>query len=475
MNAGDFEGGGSLIAPGEVSISITNNSPAYLAVGEITIPQSFGGTVFFDAHTVTSNSAIGGENQNQTAPTFNIQAANNTVAPTITIINTYGPNSPPPAGSKGDTFSTPDVDLDGNISAPLSVLSVTSQGNVIVNANIDVGTVTVKAAASFVQSYVPGIDNVGGDPSKFWTAVTSLTEANAAATNPNPPLGSPLNVTGNANGTAVEQAVATVLATPATGNIMVANDVFVSAQYLNVDGTIQSGQPDEQVTIDDTFQSLYNPDIPGGNFYGSMADAISDAVIAYQDYEDGDLLDAQSYAQSNGLFTSDYKEFLLPEATADNIDVYFDAPTGQLDLGQTDVQGGLVELYGDMLSTGGGNINVLDGYGAINVVNNTNYPLVTSGLSTGQGTAGLLKITDTGKEKLVFTSPLHAESLPLVTEYSRQNGQVDTYSYYANPDGSVNSVVSAEAPYTGPNSAPARRAISRPRRGSSGRMGNPRW
>ena len=228
VNAGDFEGGGSLIAPGEVSISITNNSPAYLAVGEITIPQSFGGTVFFDAHTVTSNSAIGGENQNQTAPTFNIQAANNTVAPTITIINTYGPNSPPPAGSKGDTFSTPDVDLDGNISAPLSVLSVTSQGNVIVTANIDVGKVTVKAAASFVQSYVPGIDNVGGDPSKFWTAVTSLTEANAAATNPNPPLGSPLNVTGNASGTAVEQAVATVLATPATGNIMVANDVFVS-------------------------------------------------------------------------------------------------------------------------------------------------------------------------------------------------------------------------------------------------------
>ena len=230
---------------------------------------------------------------------------------------------------------------------------------------------------------------------------------------------------------------------------------------MNVDGTIQSGQPDEQVTIDDTFQSLYNPDIPGGNFYGSMADAISDAVIAYQDYEDGDLLDAQSYAQSNGLFTSDYKEFLLPEATADNIDVYFDAPTGQLDLGQTDVQGGLVELYGDMLSTGGGNINVLDGYGAINVVNNTNYPLVTSGLSTGQGTAGLLKITDTGKEKLVFTSPLHAESLPLVTEYSRQNGQVDTYSYYANPDGSVNSVVSAEAPYTGPNSG-ARTASYQP-------------
>ncbi len=52
---------------------------------------------------------------------------------------------------------------------------------------------------------------------------------------------------------------------------MVANDVFVSAQYLNIDGTIQSGQPDQQVTIDDTFQTLYNPDIPGSTFDGSMA------------------------------------------------------------------------------------------------------------------------------------------------------------------------------------------------------------
>ena len=150
-----------------------------------------------------------------------------------------------------------------------------------------------------------------------------------------------------------------------------------------------------------------------------------------------------------------------PRPTDDNIDVYYDAPTGQLVLGQTNVQGGLVELYGDMLSTGSGNINVLDGYGAINVVNNTNYPLVTSGLSTGQGTAGLLKITDTGKDELVLTNPLHPEYLPLVTEYYRQNGQVYTNSYYANPDGSVASVVSPQAQYTGPN-AGARTASYQP-------------
>ena len=78
-----------------------------------------------------------------------------------------------------------------------------------------------------------------------------------------------LSVTGIPAASAVEQAVAAALATPGTGNIMVANDVFVSAQYLNVDGTIQSGEPDQQVTIDGTDQTLYNPDIPGRLFTGA--------------------------------------------------------------------------------------------------------------------------------------------------------------------------------------------------------------
>jgi hypothetical protein len=458
VNGANFEGSGSLIAPSGVSITITNNSPAYLSVGTITIPQSSGAGVFFDGNTVTSNSGIGHVNQNQTAPSFTIQATSIPITPTITITNTYSASDPANAGYKGDNFSTPDVDLNGNISAPSAVLTVTSQGNVVANANVDVKTVTVSAAGSFVQSYVAGIDNIAGDPSTStaWTNVTNLTQANAAATNPSPPLGSPLDVNGNSSSTAtpVEQAVAAALATPGTGNIIVANDVFVSAQYLNIDGTIQSGEPDQQVTISDTYQEMYNPDIPGTTIYGTMTGAISDAVSAYQDFENGDLSDAQSSVSFNGLFTTDYKEFLLPEAMTDNIDVYYDAPTGQLVLGQSDVQGGLVELYGDVLSTGGGNINVLDGYGAINVTNDTSYPLVTSGLSTGQGTAGLLKITDTGKESLVVTNPLHPEYLPLVTEYYRQDGQVYTTSYYANPDGSVAQVVSSPSQYSGPGAGP---------------------
>ncbi len=46
-------------------------------------------------------------NQNQTAPSFTIQVANTSVAPTITITNTYSASDPANAGFEGDNFTTP--------------------------------------------------------------------------------------------------------------------------------------------------------------------------------------------------------------------------------------------------------------------------------------------------------------------------------------------------------------------------------
>ena len=155
---------------------------------------------------------------------------------------------------------------------------------------------------------------------------------------------------------------------------------------------------------------------------------------------------AQNDLTQYGVSTQDNKEFLLPEQVGDNIEVFYNAPLNQLELGQVQVQGGLAVLYGEILNTGTGNINVLDGVGQVKVVNDTTYTLVTGAMSTGQGTAGELKIIDTGKED--------ASGHPLVTEYTRQNGQVFTNSYYANADGSVASVVSAPAQYAGPNAGP---------------------
>ena len=435
----DLVGGGQLLAPGNVSVTITNNSPAFLRTNPISLPQSFGGTVFFDGGSVASNSDIQKVNKNNAAPGFSrVQAANDSNPPQVTITNTYKAGDPLPADMQGHTFAnSPDIDIEGDISAPPTVLTLSSKGSVEVDANIDVGKVTITAGGNFIQRYQPGLDSTAGDPASIFSGVTSLTEANAAAANPNPPLGNNLSINASANGTPVQQALNSAINNSSGGSIIAGNDVFISAQYLNVDGTIQSGVPLQSVTIDSNVKTLYNQDIPNVTFNESMTQAIAGAQQAYFDKLFGLKAIADSLDATDGLFTNDYVNFLLPEATGDNIEVFYNASSQQLVLGQVDVQGGLAVLFGDMLNTGSGQINVLDGDGQIKVVNNTSYPLVTASMSTGQGTAGKLQITDTGKE--------NASGQPLVTVYFRQNGTVFSNSYYANPDGSVASVVTNPA------------------------------
>ena len=88
-----------------------------------------------------------------------------------------------------------------------------------------------------------------------------------------------------------------------------------------------------------------------------------------------------------GLTTSDGVNFKLTTQAGDNIDAYYNAKTQQIDLASVDVQGGYMQLYGDIVSTGGGQLNVLDGYGTVNITNDTSYALVTNMIDTGQGVA----------------------------------------------------------------------------------------
>ena len=286
----DLLGGGQLLAPGDVSITITNNSPAFLRINQITIPQSSGGTVLFDGTSVSSTSAIGHVNESGTLPTFSqVQADNNSTPPAVTIANTFDASAPANANFEGAHFISPDIDLDGNISAPPTVLTVSSQGSVITNANIDVGKVVINAGANFIQSYTPGIDSIGGDPATLYQGVTNLTEA-TTATGLTPPLGTNLSVTAVNGGTAVQQAVYNAINSTGEGNILAANDVFISAQDLNIDGTIQSGAPVQAVTIDNVSGPLYNPNIPGWTGTESITDAINAAAAAYQRSQSGTLL-----------------------------------------------------------------------------------------------------------------------------------------------------------------------------------------
>ena len=288
-----------------------------------------------------------------------------------------------------------------------------AQGNVVVAGSFDVGTLNIKTGANFVLNAPSSQFNVGGDPAGAnspWDALAS-----AAATNQKNVTDA--NIGSVPNGQALLNAAENT--TTAASNVIAANNIVISAQTLNINGVLQSGIADYNVTVTAAQESQ-----------------ISAADDARKAFLDGDLENAQSIADKAGLTpdaTFRYFQFNSPAlqtatdpisglsyntqtSTDDNIAIYWDAINQQLVVNAVKVQGGFMNLTGRILSTGQGQINVLDGFGRINIDNQTTHPLVVNQLDTGSGVAGVLQIVDTGNED--------ANGDPLETVYKRLNGSV---------------------------------------------------
>jgi hypothetical protein len=120
-------------------------------------------------------------------------------------------------------------------------VTVRSRGSINSSGAIQAGKIDLGAEGSFVQSYVPGLWNAGGDPKSAYSQVVGYYEywgpVKAAA------LKSSSATKGQiGTNTALEnQAIQNSANQAAAGGIIVGDNVFISARYLNINGKIQSG------------------------------------------------------------------------------------------------------------------------------------------------------------------------------------------------------------------------------------------
>ena len=98
-------GAGSLNAPGNVTVTIINNSAAYLRLEGIDIPDNVGGRVVWNGVNITNDSELGGF-------TGGLSVSADTAQPQINIEINYNADDPQNASSK---FTTPDLEIDGDI------------------------------------------------------------------------------------------------------------------------------------------------------------------------------------------------------------------------------------------------------------------------------------------------------------------------------------------------------------------------
>ncbi len=366
----EVTGSGVLKSPSRVRIEIDNLTHLDVAVEDLVIPQEAGGRVLLNDALVTAPALNG-----LTVHSAGLAGA---PLPEISIRQRFDPLLDNLADPRDPSrqLAGGDILLDGELSNLRGDIRVDNRaGNIFSTASISAGTIDLVAPnGGFFQDFQPGFTHIGGDPSVQFALTQGQNEADLLAALAGSPTG------------AVARALLGGVPTLG-GSFVFGQKVFISAERLNINGLIQSGIPDRALLLD----------------------ASLDGRIA--------TLAAQNPAATR----LDIAPLLPPDPLGTRIGAVFDAATNTIELSPVAVGGGEIRLFGDILSTGGGRIRALDGFGTIAIDNRTTRKLRVNGLDTG-GVEGRIRITDTARRDTAGN--------PLVTEYRRRNGTSIVASFF---------------------------------------------
>lgn len=384
----NVSGAGTLKAGGDAEVKITNDSPNNLVMGDIHVVGSQGtagagqgGTIYFNSTEIKGDSAeaiqkaIQKENKDKTrSVSFAAETRYQTGGPSVTIENNFRPQAYVDSDN-APYYAAPNVDLKGYIYNPRGTVTVTSaNGDVYNKGTIYAGSVNMTASnGDFIQTYDASsagtrssISSVGGNPLDDTGGLHNVDQ------------------NGKANGK--------------LGNGILANgNVFISARYVNINSKIQSGVPDHAITIPKEYKLFY---MDGSTKVDvtNAATVPSGAKILVAD-KAGKEIEGVSYDRANDRFV----------------------------ISDVEVHGGHVSIVGTILNTTNdtnkARIEALDGYGAIQVKNDSDKNIELKTLSTGGGIEGKIEITDLDRSSGKITRK---------TTYTRKDGvirqSVQTYT-----------------------------------------------
>lgn len=385
----NVSGAGTLKAGGDAEVKITNDSPNNLVMGDIHVVGSQGtagagqgGTIYFNSTEIKGDSAkaiqkaIQKENKDKTrSVAFDAETRYQTGGPSVTIENNFRPQAYVD-GDKAPYYAAPNVTLKGYVYNPRGTVTVTSaNGDVYNKGTIYAGSVNMTASnGDFIQTY----DASSAEPRSSISSVG----------------GNPLDDTGGLHN--VDQ---NGKANGKLGNGILANgNVFISARYVNINSKIQSGVPDHAITIPKEYKLFYMD----GSTKVNVTDAAtvpSGAKILVAD-KAGKEIEGVSYDRTNDRFV----------------------------ISDVEVHGGHVSIVGTILNTTNdtnkARIEALDGYGTIQVKNDSDKDIELKTLSTGGGLEGKIEITDLDRSSGKITRK---------TTYTRKNGVIQqSVQSYAN-------------------------------------------
>ncbi len=360
-------GSGTLSAPTDATVTVTNNSPNQLVVGDIkivgrggTTGTDQGGNVYYNGKQLkatdkTVADQIKAINKDATKTvSFTTKTAADTKAPAVSVTNEFRPSAYRDDDG-APIYMASGVTLSGYIYNPRGSVHVTSDyGDVANHGHIYAGSVKIDVKnGDYIQ--VADLDKNG--------SITSVG-------------GNPMNTDGS-------KATLDDTGIQANGNI------FISARYLNINSKIQSGTAAKTVEIPAAYK-IYYMDGSEKHFVTEITDEVKG------------------------------KTLLVADAAGNGIDgISYDWETDRFVVADAEIRGGHISLVGTILNTTNdtskAKIEALDGYGGITVKNHSDKDLEIQSLSTGEGKQGKIEITDLDRSTGNITRK---------TTYTRENGQI---------------------------------------------------
>ena len=334
-------GSGTLTAHGNAKVEVKNASPNNLILGDIKVMGKEsngqigqGGAFFLNGNALKGTEQLGN---------LTLQGRRQTEDPSVTISNTFNPNTYTKdvgEGEKAPVYAAANLQLGKGktIYNTRGKVTVTSDyGDVYNDGSIVAGSVELTAKnGDFIQSYSNRIANIGGDP--------FVEDKDNGGFKKNEALGSGILANGN---------------------------IFISARYVNINAKIQSGVANWALDIPETPTFCYKgPDGKPISITEEQAKTLGKDYTIYVANATGNMAENLTY----------------------------DAETGHLVLGQTEVHGGKVSIVGTVINTTAdtskARIEALDGYGSMTIDNKSKLDLELKGLHTGEGVEGVIEITD---------------------------------------------------------------------------------
>ena len=475
-----------LNAPGDASIIIRNETSNTLKLNNLIIPDYDAGNIRLNGVLVETNADIKNLNAGGVDSNFKqVETARSSSRGSVEIYSEYNTTDPKYFidGSSDPKLAkkrlAPDIILKtgaviGNQRGAVKIHS--NSGNIYVRGEIKAGSVDILAKnGDFVASYVNGFNHIGGDPASFtdpklaseagkgitangsvsiaarYLNINSTIQSGIANWNLDMVAGQKFTATPDQLGrtqTSIDNMVTANKAKPTPelskdlgGGLFLSfvpvgidptELAEVRAQYLGELAKNPAASPVRVLTIGGTPTQVNIKDYLSGKNEGRL---------------EFNKLYADNYYIANKASGGEFTYSVITTNPNNNIGASYDAKNKQYVVNSAGVKGGYIQLFGQVMNTAitGGKLNVLDGFGTININNSTNIPVILKALSTGEdatgtlrGTEGKIEITDvTGVNltspsnpvvsvrKTVYTRDYVPGSTNGVVRITKQTGTID--------------------------------------------------